>query len=291
MEDIRIIQESLPVIKINFDEMKSALTETLKNYQGIIVTEESLSSCKATQKELAGVRNKIDTYRKDKKKLLSKPITAFEEQCKELISLVEQAEQPIKQGISVFDDMKREEKRNTALKLIQEVIAEQELNEKYGSQLTVTDKYCNLTAKEKEVKDDLISRAITLKVEQDREAELIDIIKDAIESENEKINTKLTYADFKRYVDRGVATKEILQEIKSRADTIYRAENPPKVVEQANIPQQQESVSKLIVEPVRELKQYYAEYRITGSLEQLRSVSKFLKDNGIKYTTGEQGEI
>ena len=291
MEDIRIIQESLPVIKINFDEMKSALTETLKNYQGIIVTEESLSSCKATQKELAGVRNKIDTYRKDKKKLLSKPITAFEEQCKELISLVEQAEQPIKQGISVFDDMKREEKRNTALKLIQEVIAEQELNEKYGSQLTVTDKYCNLTAKEKEVKDDLISRAITLKVEQDREAELIDIIKDAIESENKKINTKLSFTDFQRYVDRGVATKEILQEIKSRADTIYRAENPPKVVEQANIPQQQESVSKLIVEPVRELKQYYAEYRITGSLEQLRSVSKFLKDNGIKYTTGEQGEI
>jgi len=291
MEDIRIIQESLPVIKINFDEMKSALTETLKNYQGIIVTEESLSSCKATQKELAGVRNKIDTYRKDKKKLLSKPIAAFEEQCKELISLVEQAEQPIKQGISVFDDMKREEKRNTALKLIQEVIAEQELNEKYGSQLTVTDKYCNLTAKEKEVKDDLISRAITLKVEQDREAELIDIIKDAIESENEKINTKLSFTDFQRYIDMGIATKEILQEIKSRADTIYRAENPPKVVEQANIPQQQESVSKLIVEPVRELKQYYAEYRITGSLEQLRSVSKFLKDNGIKYTTGEQGEI
>ena len=74
-----------------------------------------MSSCKSTQRELAGVRNKIDTYRKDKKKIFSKPIADFENQCKELISLVEKAEQPIKDGIKVFDDLKREEKRKQAL--------------------------------------------------------------------------------------------------------------------------------------------------------------------------------
>ena len=289
--EVKILQESLPVIQINFEEMKSALTETLKNYQGIIVTEESLSSCKTTQKELASARVKIDNYRKDKKKILSKPITDFENQCKELITLVETAEQPIKDGISVFDNLKRDEKRKIAEKLIQEVIEEQELNEKYGSQLSVVDKYCNLTAKEKEVKDDLTARAMTLRVEQDREAELIDIIKDTIESENEKINTKLSFIDFQRYIDRGVTTKEILQEIKTRAETIFRAENPPKVVEQANIPQPQEVTPKPIVVPVHENKTYFAEYRIVGSIERLKSVSKFLQDNGIKYTTGEQGEI
>ena len=107
MEDIRIINEVMPVIEVNFEEVKKALAETLTKYENIVVTEETLSGCKATQKELAGVRTKIDTYRKDKKKALSEPIIAFENQCKELIALIEKAEQPIKDGIKVFDDKKK----------------------------------------------------------------------------------------------------------------------------------------------------------------------------------------
>ena len=84
--EVRILNEIKPVIEINFDHLKTTLTETLEKYNGIIVTEETLSGCKATQKELAGVRNKIDRYRIDKKKELSKPITAFENQCKELVA-------------------------------------------------------------------------------------------------------------------------------------------------------------------------------------------------------------
>jgi hypothetical protein len=183
--EVKILKEQLPVIQINFDEMKIALKETLEDYKGIVVTEETLSACKTTQKELAGVRIKIDNYRKDKKKALSKPITDFENQCKELISLIEQAERPIKDGIKVFDDEKREMKRQQAVELSKEVIKEIGLNEKYASRLEILDKYCNLTAKSNEVKDDLTSRALTLKVEQDREVELIEIIKDTIASENE----------------------------------------------------------------------------------------------------------
>lgn len=289
--EVKILQETLPVIQINFDEMKLALTETLKDYKGIVVTEETLPTCKTTQRELAGIRNKIDAYRKDKKKISSKPITDFENQCKELIALIEQAEQPIKDGITIFDDKKREINRNHAIELSKEVAEEYELNEKYAARLQILDKYSNLTAKSNEVKDDLISQAIALKVEQDREAELIDIIKDTIDSENEKINTKLSFTDFQKYIDRDITTKEILQEIKARAEVIYRAENPPKVVEQVNTPQPQEVISKPMVEPGREVKIYFAEYRITGSIEQLRSVSKFLKDYKIEYEIGEQGEI
>ena len=40
--EVKILKEQLPVIRINFEEMKSALTETLKDYKGIVVTEETL---------------------------------------------------------------------------------------------------------------------------------------------------------------------------------------------------------------------------------------------------------
>lgn len=297
MEAIKIINEQAAIIEINYEEMKLSLAETLLMYKGIVVTEESLKSCKEAQKELASTRVTLDNYRKNKKKELSKPIAAFEDQCKELIEMVEQAEAPIKEGIKVFDDIKKEEKRQKALELIQEVIKEQELNEKYAARLDVIDKYCNLTAKEKDVKDDLISRATTLKVEQDRESELIDIIKSTIELENVKLYQKMKFEDFKRYIDRGMTAKEVIAEIRFKADAIYLAENPP-IIEKS-IETQEFALEEPIVEPLnvptiddnKEMEQlYYAEYKIIGTHKRLLEVSKFLKDNNIEYKVVEQGE-
>lgn len=299
--DFKVEKEVMPVIKINFDEMKTALTETLTEYKGIVVTEQSLSTCKSKQKELASVRVKIDNYRKDKKKELTKPITAFENQCKELIALVEQAEQPIKDGIAVFDNKKKDEKFQTAEKLIKEVTGEQNLNEKYGARLTVLDKYCNLTAKEKDVKNDLIARAMTLKVEQDREEELIDIIKSTIDFENVKLYNKMKFEKFQRYIDLGMSAKEVVNEVRLTAEQIYITENPPIQTVTTIIPQEEKKAIEPILEPVQASEPivpiiednptYYAVYRIIGKLEQLRSVSIFLKDNGIEYTVTDQDEI
>lgn len=297
--EFKVKKEVFPVIKINFKEMKSALQGTLTEYQGIVVTEQSLSTCKAKQKDLASLRVKIDNYRKDKKKDLSKPIKEFENQCKELIGLIEQAEQPIKEGIKVFDDQKRDLKRNQAIELAKEVAAEHGLNEKYSDRIEILDKYCNLTAKSNEVKEDLISKAMTLKVEQDREEELIDIIKDVIDSENERINRKMKFEDFKRYIDRGMSAKEVIAEIKLSASRTYEAENPPApepIPEPVqNIMPEPEPIKQPIFEPIfepiQEESTYYAVYRITGKHRQLLSVSKFLKDNGIDYTVIDDGEI
>jgi hypothetical protein len=298
-------KEVLPVIKINFEEMKAALENTLTEYEGIIVTEQSLSACKAKQKDLASLRIKIDNYRKDKKKELSKPIKIFEDQCKELIDLVEKAEKPIKDGIKVFDDEKRDSKRLQAIELAKEVAEEYGLNQKYADRLEILDKYCNLTAKSNEVREDLIAKAMTLKVEQDRETELIEIIKDTIASENEKINHKMRFEDFEKYINRGMTAREVIGEIKERASNIWFAENPPEP-EPMPEPEIPEIVPEIIpapepepiqqAEPIKpivpeESETYYAVYRIVGELEELRSVSKFLKESNIQYTVTDQGEL
>lgn len=309
--EFKVEKEIIPVIKINFEELKNQLTNTLKDYKGLVVTEGNLQTCKAKQKELASTRIKIDNYRKEKKKELSKPITMFEAQCKDLISLIEQAEEPIKDGIKVFDDQKRDSKRLQAIELAKEVAEEYELNEKYAARLEILDRYCNLTAKSNEVREDLISKAMALKVEQDRETELIEIIKDTIESENEKINLKLKFEDFERYINAGMSTREVIAEIKSRANSIWLAENPPEPEPEPvpePIEQIVEPIPDPIIEPQQEVQQnlepikpiipeeteestYYAIYRIIGNHGQLLSVSKFLKDNGINYTVTDDGEL
>ncbi len=294
MQEIIILNEVVPVIEINFEEVKRGLTETLQEYKGYVVTDENLSLCKATQKKLAGLRTDIDTYRKDKKKILSAPIVDFENQCKELISLVEQAEQPIKDGIKVFDDVKREEKRQTALKIIEEAIIKIGLNEKYASELYVEDKYCNLSAKKSDVKTDVEQRAFALKIDQDREQELLEIIQDTIDTENQRINKKLTLADFNRLIQMNVPTKDILQEIKQRANAIYEAENPKPIEPTPPEPEPmkeptKEDVKVITVEEVKET--CFAVYRIVGELEQLRKVSAFLKENDITYKVLDQGKL
>ncbi len=292
--EFKVEKEIVPVIQINFEELKGHLTALLNDYKGLVVTEGNLQTCKAKQKELASTRIKIDNYRKEKKKELSKPITFFEAQCKDLIALIEQAENPIKDGIKIFDDQKRDSKRLQAIELSKEVAEEYELNEKYADRLEILDKYCNLTAKSNEVREDLISKAMALKVEQDREEELIEIIKDTIESENEKINLKMEFKDFEKYINMGMSTREVIGEIKNRAERIYAAENPPEpepIPEPVYTPEVIPGVITDIIPAVEEKPIYYGVYKVVGEHKQLLSVSQFLKDNEIQYLVEDQGEI
>ena len=294
--DIKITKEQLPVIQINFDEIKANLSASMAKYKNIVVTEGTLSGCKATQKDLAGLRNKIDTYRTDKKKELSKPIVAFEEQCKELIGLVEQVERPIKEGISVFDDEKRAEKRRQAEEYIKEIAEESGLADKYAVRLTVIDKYCNLTAKKSDIIDDLKGRAFALKIEQDRETELLGIIQDTIAVENERLTRKMSLAEFHRLISGGAPTKDIIAEIRARASVIYEAEHPVEEIEEEVIKEVAEEIGE---EPIVELptpviepeKVYSVEYKITANLSTLREVSEFLRLNYIPYEVIDQREV
>ena len=62
-----VVNTQVPIIKTNFEEVKENLIVNLERYKGIIVTDETLKDCKATQKDLAGLRAKIDKYRKETK--------------------------------------------------------------------------------------------------------------------------------------------------------------------------------------------------------------------------------
>lgn len=287
--DILIEKETLPVIKINFEDLKSELTETLQKYNNIVVTEQSLSGCKSTQKELAGLRIKIDNYRKDKKKELSAPIVVFEEQCKELVALIEKAEQPIKDGIKVFDDKKKDGKRELAIKVISKVVEETGLFAKYAQKLDVLERYCNLTATELDIRNDVEARAMALRVEQDRELELIEIIKSTIDSENEKIKSKMSLVDFQRVMDMGMPTTQVITEIKARAQKIYAAENIKEELKE-EVKQEVVEIKEEPKEPIIQQK-YFAVYKIIGTERELLSLSAYIKSEMLEYSVIEQGEI
>lgn len=283
MIDFQVKKEVLPVIQVNFEEIKKALSDKMQQYTGLIVTEDSLSICKEDQKELASIRVKIDNYRKEKKKELSKPIEEFESKCKELISLVEKAEKPIKQGIEVFDNKKKEEKRQKILDIINSTIKAHGLNKEYADKLTVLDKYTNLTTSLKSVKEDIEQRAFYLVEEQAKEEETIQIIKTTIENENKTIKTKLQLEEFKNLIESNYSIPKILERINQMAQKIRDAESQP-------IPQ------KTVQEPIQEEesqdnKLYFVEFKIKGTILQTSKLGEFLRSNNIEYEVLNKGAI
>lgn len=298
--DFEILDKQLPVITIDFDSLKKQLTQAVADYKSLVVTEDQLSLCKEKQRELAGLRNKIDRYRKDVKAEMSKPIVEFEDRCKDLIKIVEQAERSLKDGIQVFDDKKREEKRKIAEQLRQAIIEQHELKTKYAEQLTVLDKYMNLTAKASEVREDLEQRAFILLSEQNKEQEMLDIINDTIANANKDIKAQLSIVDFQRLIDRGLSARDIIAEINMRAEQIREAENPPTEPEE---PQQE--VSKIetesLPEPPAPVQQaagpgkdetiYFVELRIEETWKGIAKLSELLKSNGFKYAVLNKGRV
>lgn len=219
MLDINL-EKQLPVITMNFEEVKASLIEGSKKYKGLIVTAEGLKDCKTMQGELSTTRIKLDNYRKDVKKEMTKPITEFEDKCKELIALVVEVETPLKAGIEVFNQKVRDEKKEIASGIIQSFIREQGLIEKYSKELTVIDKYMNITSKDSDVVNDVATRGYLLLQEQEQEIETLQIMKDAIENINKGIDAKFDIKDFQSLIDMNYSAVKIMAEINSRGERI-----------------------------------------------------------------------
>jgi hypothetical protein len=266
MIDINL-EKQLPVLTMNFAEVKSSLIAGAEKYRGLVVTAESLKDCKAMQGELSSTRIKLDNYRKDVKKEMTKPITEFEDKCKELIALVTEVETPLKAGIEVFNQKVRDEKKIIAENIILTFIEEQGLTEKYAKELTVIDKYMNLTAKESDVTDDVAKRGHLLLQQQQQEIETLQIMKDTIENLNKGIDAKLDIADFQSLIDMNYSAVKIMAEINSRAERI-KAQEEKAIAEKAA--KAEREVQERIAKAEREAAQKAAAEERAASLERER---------------------
>lgn len=302
-----IVNTQLPVIKTNFEEVKESLKRNLEKYENTIVTEDNLKDCKAMQKELAGLRNQVDNKRKEVKRVLEAPIKEHDKETKELIAIIEEVEKPIKEGIKVFDNKRREEKRKFADIKIFEICQKLNLEKKYADQLTVLDKYLNLSASAKSVVEDIEQRAEVLKQQQNMDKVRAEMVKANIESALETVNltlkTPLEYKDFEKYLALGWDGPRIVREINERAAQIRQAEKAAeematkrieeeKQKEEVQIPMDLKPKAPEVPKEVKEDEpRLYVELYVEHNLEEMKILSKYLKEKGYKYIVHEQGKV
>lgn len=307
MKDL-IVKITDAVVNVNFEEVKDALTDNLEKYKGIVVTDDNLKDCKEIQKDLSKLKRDINSSRKEIKKQLEAPIKNFDGQCKELVDLISEVDLPIKEGIAIFDEMKREEKREYAREMIKAALIEYPLDIKYSNQISVLDKYTLVAISKKAIKEDIFNRVEGLyKVQEDEKRvyqENLIIINETVEQANINIISKLNADIYIKKLEDGVNPTFIIREINNTASNIRQAEERAAKVAEEKVKRAQEQLEKKEhikevqkeqpnqekIESINSIKkddtqlfQVKIEFELT--LNEAIDLNEFLEKNNIKFNT------
>ncbi len=98
-------------IQLNYEEVKTAITERLQEFQGAVFGEESISYAKKINAELRAEQKDLDKKRISLKKEWLAPFEEFEKQAKELISLYNEPINFIDEQVKGYEEKCKAEKK------------------------------------------------------------------------------------------------------------------------------------------------------------------------------------
>lgn len=227
------VLENVQKLSWNFEDVKKELTSQIEKYTNLVVSETNLAEMEKTQKDIAGLRIRLQKFRLEVKKDFEKPFEEFEQQIKVLASLIESTEKPIKDQIQKYEDKRREAKRTECQDLIIAVAAKIGLEEKYRDQIVIDEKWINRGSKIKAIKEDIQMKVVYFLDQQkaDKEAETfrqqkIEMAQFMIESLSKDLATPLTFADVENkieYLNIGELRTYIENQVAARKEREERA--------------------------------------------------------------------
>lgn len=103
-------QHEIGLIKFNYEEIKSNLEVELKKYD-VVITEDSIKEGKELKATLNKVKKQVDDERKRIKNEYCKPLTKFENQVKDLCSMLDAGYKKLDDQIKNFEEAKKEERK------------------------------------------------------------------------------------------------------------------------------------------------------------------------------------
>lgn len=98
-------------ISFNYDQLKGELAEKLKNYEGLVVTEETIKEAKNDRATLNRLCKALEDKRKEVKSACLAPYNDFEAKVKELVGLIMAPMAAIDNQLTAFEERRREDRR------------------------------------------------------------------------------------------------------------------------------------------------------------------------------------
>jgi hypothetical protein len=256
--ELKVLDRQEGKIIINYDEMKKQLALELNKYKGLVFSEEQITEAKKTRASLNKVAKAIDERRKEEKQAFMRGFEVFEAQTKELTKMVKDVSDEIDEQIKAFEENEKVEKKVQ----IQELWLDLGYDKIELKQIW-DDKWFNKGCTLKQIEIEI--KGIIDEIEEDLSS--IDFLCSDDEEKATTIKTKYLV-----YLDKGRAINEYQQEQLAK-QKISKVE----VVEETK---------KEEAEPAPNLDKseiYELTFKVYGNALELKTLSKFLKDNGYKY--------
>ena len=156
------VEELKPaLIRGNFDEMQTALSNMMQAYAGLEVTEENIPERKKDVATLRKMKTAIDDKRKAVKKEYEKPLKMFEGKCKELTGIIDAEIGRINNDLSAYEAKRRAEKQIVIRALYDEHI--EGFAEFLPLDSIYDEKWENKTCSEKDIVSDIQSHKLVIK--------------------------------------------------------------------------------------------------------------------------------
>ncbi len=280
MNELKIITNSFTPAKVdfNYEQVSAYLDKLLEKYNGLVFTEETATECKKTIAELRKGQKSLDEFRKKTKGELTQSVTEFEDQCKKLYSKFDEVINPLTDQADAFEEKRREEKRKKVQKIVDELIKEQSLNEKYAAQLIIQDEYLNKTKTMKSIKEELTLAAESLGIQQDKEEADKQLIRARVELVNERNGINIMATNYIRLLEYE-SVDEILEKINKDAEALRQKQKTIKSITPKPTP-----IKQVQVLPTADEEIYVEKYEVEGTDAQLNALEDFMTANGLEWT-------
>lgn len=275
---IKVLNTSPATVNFNYDQISTQLDALLDKYKGLVFTEETATECRKTVAELRKGQKSLDDFRKATKKKLTESVTEFENQCKKLYAKFNDVLDPLVEQVDEFEEQRKEEKRKKIQLIIDELIEDQGLIEKFSNQLIIPDSYLTKSKTMKSIKEELTLAAENLGIQQDQEEANEELIKTNVKLANATHGVTLfdaAYISLLEYEDPETIIKKINEDAEGLKNTkeLKEKQELPKAPTEPAIKSTPKEDEEIFVE----------KYEVEGTDNQLEALEEFMSARGLKW--------
>lgn len=288
--ELQVLEQVVPVVKFNKEELKVALQGHLDKYSNLVVTAETEKDCKKAKAELGKLETAIETFHKDTKRLLSEPITQFEKDCKELVALIQDVKKPIDTQLKEIEEHRKAEKESVIREEIEKIVIEYELDDKYSAQIQINSTWLNKSTSMSKITTEIKNLAETLKIAQMSVSKNREVIKSTCAIYSGKLKQPLDYEVWMERLDEGQDIATLLEKIHEVGKQRLAAELEEQEREAREILNRPETEPIIHEEPIKPIYTpkvddpiMSATIKLYGTQEQFKAFKNIMASIGMHY--------
>lgn len=292
MNNDLIVVRQLPIIEDQLRQIKASVEERVNQALALACTEETRATVKAERAALNKEYAELETRRKEVKATILAPYEAFEALYKECAGdIYKNADAQLKARITEVEDGLRQQKADEVIAYFNEYresigIASDMVNfAMAGIRITMSESKKSLKAKAKDFLDRIAGDLAVIDVQEHKDEILVEYkrtlnVSQAITT----VDQRLKAVEAERQRREELAAREAAKvAVQEKVEQIAMEETV------AEPPEETPVSTPVVIEPSEVQsaetapKQYSTAFRVTGTLDELKALKKFLTEGGYTY--------